>query len=455
MRDQLLGALAAAPGGYAEIRVRRRWNTTVVFRRQRPEVAAEADLLGGVARYLMPGHGWGAVAFNNVDRAQAALRRARELSLELRPESAIELAPIPIRQVDQPDSPIDDPRLVSLDEKRRFLDHHAAELLGVDRRVVDSRTTYADAVQETWLATSEGAWLHELKAEASLGALAVASEGGSTERAIDSVALRGGWTTIREHGAIFRNVAQGAVQRLHARPVRAGRYTVVFDPRSTGTIILQAVVDHCRAAPRGQERDLLPLGTRVGPECLSIGDDPTAAGLRTSLSLDDEGTPVTSAALVQHGVVVGHLHTRETAARAAAAPTGHALAPALRSVPGARPTNAFLAKGRSDADRFVAEAGGGLYLTDVLVIGSEGRRLTVVPGFARMIRRGELAEPVKVPAITGDVYSILGRLEAVAADFTWDLSASQLHEGHAPTRPVTTGAPHTRFVDIDVSAMYA
>lgn len=244
------------------------------------------------------------------------------------------------------------------------------------------------------------------------------------------------------------------MQRLHARPVRPGRYPVVLDQRSTGALVLQSLVDHCRATPRGQERDLIPLGTRVGPDCLSVGDDPTAAGLRTTIALDDEGTPVANTMLIQHGVVVGHLHTRETAARAHSAPTGHALAPALRSVPGARPTNTYLAKGRSDPDRFLGETCEGLYLADVLVVGSEGRRITLVPGFARMIRRGELAEPVKCPAITGEVYGLLGRLDAVSGDFAWDASASQLHEGQAPSRAVTTGAPRTSFVDLTVGAMY-
>ncbi len=455
MRERLQDALGAIKDAYVEIRLRRRWTTTVVFRRQRPEVAAESDLAGGVVRCLVPGFGWGAVAFTDVDRAARAVERARELSRELRPEVPIALAPIPIRQVEQADPLLDDPRVIPLDEKRKFLEHHTGLLLGADRRVVDSRTTFTDTVHETWLATSEGAWLHELKADAALGALAVASEGGATERAVDSVALRGGWAAIREHGTLFPAVAERAVQRLHAAPVKPGRYPVVLDNRSTGALVLQSLTDHCRAAPRGQERDVFAVGARIGPECLSIGDDPTAAGLRTSLALDDEGTPVSNTLLVQHGVVVGHLHTRETAARDQAAPTGHALAPALRAVPGARPTNTYLARGQGSAADLIGSVSEGLYLSDVLSIGSEGRRVTLVPGFARMVRRGELAEAVKCPAITSDLYSLFGRLEAVAEDFAWDQSASQLHETHLPTRAVTTGAAHTRFVDIDVGAMYA
>lgn len=58
MRDLLVQALKSA-GGYVELRLRRRWSTAVVFRKQRLEVATEYHAFGGVARCLVPGHGWG------------------------------------------------------------------------------------------------------------------------------------------------------------------------------------------------------------------------------------------------------------------------------------------------------------------------------------------------------------------------------------------------------------
>jgi TldD protein len=184
MRDRLAEAVARAPDGYAELRLRRRWVTTLVFRRQRLEVATQYETLGGVARCLAPGHGWGAVAFSDASRAGDAVERAAELSRETRPARPIELAPLPIRQLDQADELGDDPRAVPLKEKRGFRERLTGELLGADRRVVDARTSYIDTVHETWLATSEGAWLHDLRAETALGALAVASEDGAEERAI-------------------------------------------------------------------------------------------------------------------------------------------------------------------------------------------------------------------------------------------------------------------------------
>lgn len=451
MRDRLSRALGTAPG-YVEIRLRRRWSTAVVFRRSRLEVATEYHAFGGVVRCMAPGHGWGAVAFTDPDRAAAAVQRARELSQETQPVTPIDLARIPVRRFDQIDPLLDDPRLVQLPAKRHLLERLTATLLDTDRRIIDSRTTYGDTVVETWLATSDGVWMHDLRSEATLGALAVASEGGAQERALESIALSGGWGVAADRDAMFRTAAERAVERLHAVPVPGGRYPLVLDPRASGALTLQTIVNFCRSPARGLERDLYPVGQRIGPECLTVGDDPTAPGLRTSLALDDEGTPASQLTVVQNGVVVSHLHTRETAARAGTAPTGHALAPALRSVPAARPTNSFLARGQGALAELLAGVDRGVYIRDVLGVAVEGRQVTFTPAAAVMIRDGVLAEPVRCPPITTEIFALFGRLDRVAGDFSWDPSAAALAEA-GPMRPVTTGAPHTRFLDVHIGTL--
>ena len=452
MRETLAQALGAGTG-YVDVSLRRRWSTAIVFRRQRLEVATEYHAFGGVARCLAPGRGWGAVAFSDPERAVIAVRRAAELSLETRPERAIELAPIPIRQIDDSDEIGGDPRLVALAHKRELLEGLTAELLSLDRRVVDTRTSYGDTVVESWLATSEGAWLHDRRAESSLAAFAMATSGGATERALESLAVPGGWGTATGGSGLFRRVAERAVARLEAEPVVPGRYPVVFDPRASGGLVMQALVNLCRVPSRGLERDLLALGTRIGPELLSVGDDPTARGLRTSLTLDDEGTPVNHTMLIRNGVVVGHLHTRETAARTGTAATGHALAPTLRSIPAARPTNPYLVKGQGGVDDLISDLPLGIYVADVMGLSVEGRQVTITPASASMIRDGVLAETVKCPPISAELYSLFGRLDRVGGDFCWDLSAASLHEA-GPLRPITTGAPHTRFLDLEVGSLY-
>jgi TldD protein len=200
----------------------------------------------------------------------------------------------------------------------------------------------------------------------------------------------------------------------------------------------------------GADPDVLPLGTRLGPECLTIGDDPTSRGLFASFASDDEGTETRRTVIIQNGVVVGHLHSRETAAAMRQAPTGHARAGSLRGAPYPRASNSFLAQGQGTMEELIGGITTGVYVSDALACESAGDQIGLRAGSARMIRHGALAEPVKGVHITGGLLALLGRVDAVAADFVWDGGAGRCRDGAAGVVPVTTGSPHLRLVDVAI-----
>jgi TldD protein len=337
---------------------------------------------------------------------------------------------------------------VPLDAKRRLVETLAAELEGTDRRIVDARVLYRDVVTETWLATSEGTWVHDLRPDVTIAFLAVAEEDGTLERALGSIGVRGGWRAAAGQEPLARDVAARAVERLHATPIRPGRYTVVLNPAAAGALAHRLVGHLARPITPGADPEALPTGTRVGPEVLTIGDDPTAEGLRPSSPLDDEGTPARRTVLVQNGVVVGHLQSRATAARTGEAPTGHARAAGLRATPVPRAANTYLAQGQGSRDDLLRPVSNGLYLSDVLACEATGGLVTLRAAGARLIRNGRLAEPVKGVEITGGALALLGRVEAVGGDFSWDPSAARCRDGAVGELPITTGAPHVRLVDV-------
>jgi TldD protein len=449
VRQRLHDALRGVRAGYAELRLRRVWSTTILVRGRTVEAATTALETGALARCCSPGTGWGTAAWSGENHLEAHLLRAHELSIAGGSRPPVTLAPIPVRELDAAEPLSDDPREVPLTQKRRRAEALAAQILAVDRRIAEARLLYRDEVVETWLATSEGTWLHDLRPEVSVSALAVAEEEGNVERALGSLAARGGWRALDPAG-LLRDVAALAVARLHAVPLRPGRYTVVLDPAAAGALVHRTVTHLARPALPGADPGVLPLGARVGPECLTIGDDPTAEGLRASSAGDDEGTVARRTVIVQNGVVVGHLHSRETAGAARQAPTGHARAGALRGAPYPRATNSYLAQGQGALDDLLGDVQLGIYLTDVLSCEAAGGRVTLRAGMARVIRSGRLAEAVKGVQLEAGVLHLLGRVDAVAGDFAWDTRAAACRDGNAGRVPVTTGAPHVRLVDLAV-----
>ena len=451
MKDRLFEALSRSRAGYTELRVRRIWSTSVLVRDRSVESASTSSEIGGAARCCSPGTGWGLVGFSGRERLDTRALQAHELSLAAASRQPVVLAPIAVRVHDAPTTIPDDPREVPLAEKRQHAESLAALLAASDRRIAGTRVLCRDEVMETWLATSEGTWVHELRSEVSAAVLAVAEEGGNVERALGSVRVQGGWregATGAE--ALVERVASRSVERLHATPVRSGRYTVVLDQGATGTLVHRAVTHLARPSLPGADPDVLPLGTRIGPECVTVGDDPTALGLSASSVSDDEGTGGRRTVIIQNGVVVGHLHSRETAAAGRQAPTGHARAGSLRGAPFPRASNSFLAQGQGTLDDLLGGIPLGIYLIDALGCESAGDQIALRAGNARMIRHGRLAEPVKGVQIMGGLLPLLGRVDAVAEDFVWDAAGGRCRDGAAGVVPVTTGAPHLRLVDVAI-----
>jgi TldD protein len=316
-----------------------------------------------------------------------------------------------------------------------------------DRRVVGTRVHYEDALIDTIVVTSEGLALREERPELALAALAVAEEAGTVERATGSHGSSGPWVELQEWGHSAWQIGERAVLQLNAPPVRAGRYPVVLDPASAGVLAHRAVGHGCEA-----DADAVPVGTRLGSGVVTIGDDGTAFGRRGTMAFDHEGTAPVPTILVQHGVVVGHVHSRITAARAGTGATGNARGAGLEP-PRARLGYTYVASGQGELADLLADIPLGVYVADPVGVSLDDTRAGIRAGLARMIRRGELAEPIKGVTLGADPLVLLGLVDRVAADFTWNGAASCCDRAAAGRVPVSTGAPHVRLIEAPVGEL--
>lgn len=446
MRNLLADALRTARADHTEIRLHRSWATAIAFRGSRLEGATTGLELGGIVRCLNRGRGWGIASFTGLDALRAMVARAHELSLAVHLEQPVRLADIPIRVAEHFAELEGDVRAVPLAEKRQLLEHLNQEMLATDRRIVDSHAAYEDRVTERWIATSEGLMVYDLRPEVRLAAGAVARDESFLERAFESWAVRGGWNAVQDADHLFRTAARRAIGLLSAPRLKAGMVPVVLDPRAAGALVHQTI-GHLSAADGSGS---LSTGQRVGSELLTVGDDGSASGLAGSLAFDDEGAPTQNTLLVQHGVLVGRLHTRETAGRAGTRPTGNARAGSFRRGPRARLTNTYVANGRGTLEDLVRGIRHGVYLCDAMAGDSHAGRFSLTTGWGQLIRDGHLTEMVKPLVITGDLVETLSRVDAVAGDFRWNHLASRCGRGEGGRLPVSEGAPHLRIEGVSV-----
>lgn len=453
MKNQLHDAIRGSRADYTEIRLERSWTSSVAFRGARLEGASSNLDAGGFVRCLNRGYGWGQVSFTSLERLSAMVDRAHELSLAVRLDEPIHLAPVPVREDDIRLDLDGDVRGVPLDAKKDLLQSLNHLMLAHDRRVVDTQAAYRDEVTEYWYANSEGTLLYELRPEVTLSAVAIAREEGSIERALESIGLRRGWNAVQNREEQFLAAARRAVELLRAPRVRGGRYPVVLDPKLAGVFVHEAFghlseADFVYQNPEAMK--MMQLGRRFGSELLTIGDDGSAAGLRGTLPYDDEGTPTRNTTLIRNGVLVGRLHSRETAGRMGESATGNARALSFRHPPIVRMTNTYIASGKGTRDDLLADIELGVYACDALGGQTYLEDFSFTAGYGYMIRKGQIAEMVRDVTLAGNLFQTLDGIDAIAGDFQWNQMGGGCGKGFQVPLPVTEGAPHVRIREVTV-----
>jgi len=448
LKDRLTDALAASRADFTEIRLERTWTSSVSFRGRRLESVTASEDQGGFVRVLNRGCGWGVAAFTTLDQLRPMVGRADELSRALRLERPIRLADVAPQQADVLLDLDGDVRGVPLAEKKRLLEAYNAEMLAVDARVVDTLASYHDEVTEYWYVNSEGTLLHELRPEVTLSGSAVARRDGVIEKGLESVGLRRGWASVQDQAAGFRAAAERAVALLDAPRVKGGTYPVVLDPELAGVFIHEAF-GHLSEADfifeNPQAREMMTLGRRFGKPVLNAGDNGAAAGLRGTLPFDDEGTPTQDTVLIREGVLVGRLHSRETAAAMGERPTGNARATSFRHPPIVRMTNTYIGNGRGSFADLIKDIKLGVYACSAFGGQTLLENFSFTAAYGHMIRDGQVAELVKDVVIAGNLFQTLDRIDHIAGDFRWNQMGGGCGKGGQFPLAVTEGAPHVRI----------
>jgi TldD protein len=230
--------------------------------------------------------------------------------------------------------------------------------------------------------------------------------------------------------------------------VKGGTYPVILDPELAGVFIHEAF-GHLSEADfvyeNPQARTMMTLGRRFGRPVLNVGDNGAAAGLRGTLPFDDEGVPTQDTALIREGVLVGRLHSRETAAKLGERPTGNARAISFRHSPIVRMTNTYIAGGRGTFADLLSDIKLGVYACGAFGGQTMLENFSFTAAYGHMIRDGQIAEMVKDVVLAGNLFQTLDQIDRIAADFQWNQMGGGCGKGGQFPLPVTEGAPHVRI----------
>ncbi len=441
MRHQIVDALKRHDADYIEAHFEESQATNIVYRGKRLEEINRVTSSGGNVRALVKG-GWGFFSFNQLNKLRDKVSLAvNEARLAAREE--LKLSPIePV--VDSGESR--NPASVPLAAKKELLDEYN-DIMSRIPGIQSTRIAYRDVSRKVFFANSEGSYIEQGKPDLTLRLTAIARENNEVQQAGLSLGSNGDFSAIEGRHDQVKEIARRAVALLHAPQVKGGEHTVILDPVLAGVFAHEAF-GHLSEADfvyqNEQLRNIMTLGRRFGSNHLNIVDDATIPTLRGSYKYDDEGTPASKTYLIYEGILVGRLHSRETAAKMAEKPTGNARAINYLFPPIVRMTNTFIEPGSLSFEDMLGDIKEGVYVKDWYGGQTSLEMFTFSAGEAYMIRDGKLAELLRPVALTGNVFVTLGNIDAIGNDLQMNQGGGCGKGGQSPL-PVSNGSPHIRI----------
>lgn len=440
LTQRALDRARQAGASYADVRVVRRTTEEILVKNGHVEAVEAGESTGFGVRVVVDG-AWGFASSRQVDAdemervAELATRIARASALVQREE--VDLAPVePARgRFEMPCRK--DPFEVPLEEKiSLLLDADAA--LRREPRVTVSEARMAFFREEKTFASTEGAYLEQVKTESGAGVAATATESGEAQTRSYPAAFGGdfaaaGYEFIEsldlEQGA--ETAGQEAAALLDAPQCPSATTDLLLEGQQLALQIHESCghpveLDHVfgtEASYAGTSfltTDKLDT-FQYGSDAVTLVADATVEGGLGSFAYDDEGVPAQRMPLVEQGIFRGYLSSRETAARIGRKSSGAMRADGWNRIPLIRMTNINLEPGDWSLDEMIQDTQEGLLLSATRSWSIDDKRLNFQFGTeaAWEIRNGCLGRLVKNPTYTGITYQFWRACDAVARREEW------------------------------------
>lgn len=448
MEDLIRKALRGCDVDYAEVHIEEKLTSRVNYAGKEIEDVGTHSSLGGNVRAFSRG-GWGFVSFNDTSRiqecakdacAQARLVRRKDGKLAhseaVRETVSVKLA--------------DDPAGIPLERKERVTRSYN-DIILKSEKIETSRVRYEDSRIRRYFFNTEGSEIIEERVYCGIGYYAIAKDGNNVQVSFDSVGGTQGFNTVLNQEADVERVAKEAVDLLKAEKVTAGKYTVIVDQLLAGVFAHEAF-GHLSEADflyqNERVKKIMELGKRFGPDELSIVDDGTLLGERGYYKYDDEGVKSQKTYLIKDGILVGRLHSRETAGKMSEKPTGNARCISYRFHPIVRMSCTFIEPRDRSLEEMLSGIRKGIYAKGAYGGQTQLEMFTFSARRAYLIEGGKIGPLIRDVVLSGNVFETLKNIEGIGNDI-------KLHgglggcgkDGQGPL-PTSTGSPHVRIRNV-------
>ena len=434
---------------YTELRLQRNVSRSVSFRNG-DLVGNRVSEAGGVCARVFRGGscGFAASPMQTDEGIRAVLNSATENARFLDSRQKLGLPPFsPVAAAQHRDpyvhtAPVPQKQIIDfLRAVDAYVEAHCPKLL--------CRVTVAPCLyMEKSLVTSDGVFCHSYHPHSSLYVLLTAED---RDGAPQELGL-----TLGESGTFDRvfhrpedlyekidTVYTRLMEKCDAVYAEAGYKDVILHPDLAGMLAHEAV-------GHTTEADFVLSGSVAGPnkdkqvasELVTLVDFAhTAFGKECAfpIYIDDEGTPAEDVTVIDHGILRGYMHNKDSARQLGAKPTGNARAFSFSDEPLIRMRNTAILPGKDKLEDMIAAVDDGYYFVDT---GNGQADATgefmfgVDCGYE--IRHGKLGRAIKSTTISGVAFEMLKTVDMLSDDLSW-VSCGMC--GKKQPMPVSMGGP--------------
>jgi TldD protein len=436
-------------------------STSTSLRRQdgKTDRLRQGTSLGVGIRVLLEG-AWGFASTNEVGRDD--LKRCLEAAVDMAKASQARIAEPGVMATleahqDEYVAPCEmDPRSVSLERKMAVVDAlEAAAVAQTADRTANSFASYGDDVVREMVCSTQGADIDQTVTRTRLSVRVTAADGDVRQNGFEHKSSLGGFevTEKAEPPKLGEKAGSTAVMLLTAARAPSGKFPVILHPTIVGVFIHEALGHNCEADAVISGDSILDgkLGTAVASELVTVVDDATIPLSWGSYRFDSEGTPGQRRMLIENGVLKGYMHTLETAAKLGVEPNGSGRADGYASRPIVRMSNTIVLPGKSTLEELARDIDLGVLLEGGewgYVMTAKGQ-YTCHAGRGRMIRNGEIGEPLRDVSVAGMILDTLANVDGLTEEFEL-LTMGGMCGKNGQSMPTNGGGPYVRVKELIV-----
>lgn len=298
-------------------------------------------------------------------------------------------------------------------------------------KIIKSSVDVSVVKHSKYFASSEGAKILQSFYDTTADIAATARHGGVTQSVNTTEGGRGGMEMLILEDRIFnsaKHIADTASKLVFAKAPKTEQAQVVLNPDFVA-LLTHEILGHPSEADRVLGKEMAwaggawwagMLGNKIGSPQLNVIDDPTIKSSLGWYEFDDEGVKSQKKQLVKDGVLVNHLHSRETASQFGVEPNASMRATSYSFMPLIRMACTCIEKGDWSPQEMIRQVKYGYLISNMKVPSIDSKRYnwSISCQYANLIENGQVGQLLRDVILVGTAPQFFNSIEACGNDFT-------------------------------------